>query len=407
MRVAQPLGLTPDGRDLLVVTTDGEHIAIPADGRLRAAIRGDLPRLGQLEIAMDSALTPREIQARIRAGETLDEVARVAGVPSDRIAAFADPVIAERRHMAEVAQACQVRRTGEPTAQRTLGEAVAERLISRSIDPDSAQWDAWRSEGRTWVVSASYHSGSAPHRAEFSFDHRARFSTASNDDARWLIGDVGPSHGPQPGRRRPGQDPDSEPTIDLNDELALVRAVQNDPLQGSAAARANSVEIGLDEAVDDPSDYAELELEQVDGIYDIVPGRTAKMDVLYEMLASFNEDSVNIYHGLTDPIVNESPSAREDSAPVDQLPEDDAAPGEIEPMSDLEPESAPNRQVTAFPLEQPPIPPEPEQEQESLMDITVEEVENTVHVKSPKKKKRASVPSWDEIMFGGPRQPKA
>ena len=113
MRKASPVGLTPDGRELIVVTDDGEHLAVAADARLRAAIRGDRPRLGQLEIEMESALTPRQIQARLRSGESLDEVARAAGVPAEQISPFAGPVLAERAHLADWARASQVRRRGE------------------------------------------------------------------------------------------------------------------------------------------------------------------------------------------------------------------------------------------------------------------------------------------------------
>ena len=81
MRRARLVGLSPDGRFLIVATESGEQLALPADGRLRAAVHGDRPRLGQLEIEMESALTPREIQTRIRSGESLEDVAKVAGIP--------------------------------------------------------------------------------------------------------------------------------------------------------------------------------------------------------------------------------------------------------------------------------------------------------------------------------------
>ena len=50
---------------------------------------------------MDSSLRPRDIQARLRAGESPQDVADAAGVPIERIAAFSDPVMAERDHVAE------------------------------------------------------------------------------------------------------------------------------------------------------------------------------------------------------------------------------------------------------------------------------------------------------------------
>ena len=69
------VGLTEDGRRLVLVSDAGEEFTLPADARLRAAMRGEHARLGQLEITMESALRPRDIQARIRAGESPEHVA--------------------------------------------------------------------------------------------------------------------------------------------------------------------------------------------------------------------------------------------------------------------------------------------------------------------------------------------
>src|SRR3954454_22166566 len=110
MRRARLVGLSPDGRSLIIATEGGEQLALPADERLRAAVHGDRPRLGQLEIEMESALSPRDIQSRIRSGASLEEVAREAGVPIDRVERFATPVLAERDYIAGQAMAASVRR---------------------------------------------------------------------------------------------------------------------------------------------------------------------------------------------------------------------------------------------------------------------------------------------------------
>uniref|UniRef100_UPI0012FABCFD septation protein SepH n=1 Tax=Sedimentibacter sp. B4 TaxID=304766 RepID=UPI0012FABCFD len=52
------------------------------------------PQATHLEIDMDSALTPREIQARVRAGQSLEDVARAAGMDVGWVEPFAGPVIA-------------------------------------------------------------------------------------------------------------------------------------------------------------------------------------------------------------------------------------------------------------------------------------------------------------------------
>lgn len=404
MRIARPLGLAPEGDRLIVVTDDGEEIAIPADDRLRAALRSDRPRLGQLEIQMDSALRPRDIQARIRAGESLDEVARAAGVPVERLDAFAAPVIAEREHVAGLAQVHPVRRRGETTSHRTLRNAVADQLAARGIDPADVTWDAWKIEDRRWQVQARYRSGSSDHEALFAYEQVGRFSTATNDEARWLIGDSSPLHGPQPGRRPPHRASEGD------DDLALVLAVQDagpqDVEEDEATVASGDAEPTVpvpgvvasgdgaaDEADADAEDaFTEGELAEVDGVYDIVPSRS-DMDVLYDMLSSFDEDSVKIYAGLIHP------------DPAEVVPPTGEPEPEPEPAADA---PAPSESVEAAgpvpPSDAPAAPPAPvEPEQPPLVD------DDTRSPPRPARRpgrKRASVPSWDEIVFGGPTPPR-
>ena len=189
MRTARLVGLSPDGKSLIVATESGEELIIEADERLRAALRGDRPRLGQLEIEMQTSLTPRDIQARIRAGESLEDVARVAGIPMDRVERFAAPVLAEREHVASMAMSSSVRRRGEPSGHRSLRITVTERLLGRGVDIDAITWDSYRLDDGRWAVTADYRLVRASRHAAFFYDLRGRFSVAANDEARWLLGD--------------------------------------------------------------------------------------------------------------------------------------------------------------------------------------------------------------------------
>ena len=123
------VGLTEDKQQLVLVSDSGEEFTLPADARLRAALRGEHARLGQLEITMESALRPRDIQARIRAGESPESVA--AGRPDQRREdhglrhAGAGRARPRRRPGAARVGAPQGRRRARPGS---LGDAVAERL---------------------------------------------------------------------------------------------------------------------------------------------------------------------------------------------------------------------------------------------------------------------------------------
>jgi hypothetical protein len=277
MRKLKLVGLSADGQQVVFVDDSGAEFAAPADDRLRAALRGDRARLGQLEIEMDSALRPRDIQARIRSGETPEAVASLAQVSVDKIMPYCVPVLAERQHVAELARRSHVRRKNVEGPARRLTDVVAERLRSRSVDPESARWDAWRRDDGRWSIGVSYLSGERERDALFAFDSMGRYSVAEDDEARWLTGEKqSTSKGPQPretgrpGDRRLAAVPDAHADEAASDDLlslaedsddltAVVRAVRG----SEAAVQAHVPAEAEDEAAhdDEPDAPVEAELE--------------------------------------------------------------------------------------------------------------------------------------------------
>ena len=166
MRQLRLVGLAEDGDSLLLESPTGESYRLLLDERVRAACRGDLTRLGQIEIESDNPLRPREIQARVRAGELAEQVAASAGMPLDRVLRFAYPVLQERSRV--VAQA-RTRRCGR-AAPEQLGDLVEERLVGRGTDAATLEWDAWRRDDGRWAVRLSWRHGDSAHAANWSLD---------------------------------------------------------------------------------------------------------------------------------------------------------------------------------------------------------------------------------------------
>lgn len=417
---------------------------------------------------MNSALTPREIQSRIRAGESVDDVARAAGVSVDELGGFVEPVLAEREHMTEMARAAQARRDNGPIPQ-PLEQFVTTRLRREGVPDGAIAWDAFRREDQTdrhWTIRITYRLESTSHQALFDFDPRGRYAVAENADARWLINDQ-----PQSRTPRTTRNPDAEPTIDLNDELAIVRAVQDDetPVIGDGTALQELYEAAAsNDATSTGSGTDRDGLREVDGVYDIVPNPTSDMDVLYDMLAGFDEDSVHVYEGLSRPIslgesntlpsdepkpeptaaesTTSEPGATESAEPgkAQREPARGDSPADAEPPATQPTRSratktrtaraasaktpAPgshaakgsaakgSRTVTnrkgstaarkstpagkAKPTDEPSTAPAPEQD--PLVDDDSSTTRPTPAKKSTRRRKshRATVPSWDEIMFG-------
>ncbi len=203
-------GLSEDGKRLLLVSDAGVEFTLDIEPKLRAVLRGDSharARLGQLEIKMDSVLRPRDIQARIRAGETPESVAAAAQTAVEKIMPYAAPVLAEREHVTQRAQRASIRRPapsgGAPTGSRTLGDAVAGHLRAQNVDPGAVDWDAWRREDGRWTLTAVFRAEAREGQAAFTFDAPGNYVSADDDDARWLIGDT--VAGPAPQRPAAGQ----------------------------------------------------------------------------------------------------------------------------------------------------------------------------------------------------------
>jgi hypothetical protein len=193
------VGVHDDGEHLVLTDAAGERFRLAADDALRAAVRRDRAHLGQLQIEIGGGPRPKEIQSRIRAGSSAEEVAEATGWPLDKIQRYESPVLAERAHVAELAQAVRLRRRA--AEQVTLGAEVTGRLIARDVDPERAEWDAWRTESGPWTVLVRFEAGGRPREARWHFDVSARSVTPADDEARWLSEQVPSSEGPLGGGR--------------------------------------------------------------------------------------------------------------------------------------------------------------------------------------------------------------
>ena len=183
-------GVSEDGKRLLMVDDTGVEHDLDVDARLRAALRGETSRLGQLEMTMDSVLRPRDIQARIRSGESPEAVAEAAQTSVDKIMPYAGPVLAEREHVAQRAQRSSVRRTAGADGVRTLGEAVEAHLRAEQVGPDVVAWDAWRREDGRWTLTAEFETRPRSGLAHFTYDMPGNYVQLDDEDARWLVGEV-------------------------------------------------------------------------------------------------------------------------------------------------------------------------------------------------------------------------
>jgi hypothetical protein len=172
---------------VLAVPGRSARFTLPIDERLRAVALGQTSRLAQYEIEVESPLRPKEIQARIRAGETAEEIADAAGIPLERVRWFEGPVLAERAYIADQAQTATVRRLGDSAGPGPrLGDIVTERMSASGADPEDGQWDSRKRGDGSWQVQLTFSAGGRLHIAEWVFDPRRRHVMPEDDNAARL-----------------------------------------------------------------------------------------------------------------------------------------------------------------------------------------------------------------------------
>jgi hypothetical protein len=186
MRELKVVGLDVDGKRIICEADDsGEKFILLSDDRLRAAVRGDRTVSTQTQVVVEvpSGLRPKEIQAKIRSGASVEQVAAAAGADIARVERFAHPVLLERSRAAELATAAHPVLADGPSVM-TLLETVTSALVARGLDPEDTSWDAWRNEDGRWTVQMGWKAGLSDNVAHFRFTPGAHGGTVTAfDDA--------------------------------------------------------------------------------------------------------------------------------------------------------------------------------------------------------------------------------
>jgi hypothetical protein len=158
--------VTRDG--FIAVSRDGQRFTIALDGPLRAQLSATAHSPSQ------STASPKEIQTLLRSGLTVDEVAARTGSSPDHIARFEAPIVAELAFVLERALAVPVISNG---VESTFGAEISVRLSEQG--GSIGRWQAYRIDN-TWVVGARCLVGSVEEDATWSFDPRKLTLVPSN-----------------------------------------------------------------------------------------------------------------------------------------------------------------------------------------------------------------------------------
>jgi len=183
-------GKTEDGNHLSLVDNDGNNYSVRISDTLRATV--NQPRLTSVP-AVDAtqSMSVKEIQRRLRAGESFEQIAREGQITVDKVERFSGPIMQEREYILSNARSLVMRKDAHRT-DLTFAEVILAKLAPRGVDIDQITWNTWRLADGTWHIELHYPNRDGNGIATWNFDLARRALDASDDNGAWLIDEEAP-----------------------------------------------------------------------------------------------------------------------------------------------------------------------------------------------------------------------
>lgn len=151
---------------LLAASEDGDRYRIAIDAVLQSRLRQ-----AQIDPPAGPKLSPREVQAHIRSGMSAEDVAGVTGASLDYVRRFEGPVVAEREYMVSSALSVPVHTAIDPDPvdeDANFGSVIRERLAT--LGASNERWASWKEPGGGWIVKLSFTADEIDHDARWGFE---------------------------------------------------------------------------------------------------------------------------------------------------------------------------------------------------------------------------------------------
>ncbi len=184
-------GKTPDGLHLALTNTDGDEFTVRISDTLRATV--NQPRLSAVNSDDHSEeMSVKEIQRRLRSGESMEAIAREGNISVDKVKRFAGPILQERLFIINMVHEISLRKESVREESEFL-QAIELKLAARGVDIDQLAWQTWRAIDGTWIIELIFPNRDGSGKAQWSFDQSKRTLAPLDDNGRWLMGEDAPA----------------------------------------------------------------------------------------------------------------------------------------------------------------------------------------------------------------------
>ena len=178
-------GKTEDGNHLALVDNEGNNYSVRISDNLRATV--NQPRLTSVPASdATETMSVREIQRRLRAGESFEQVAREGQITVDKVERFSGPIMQEREYILDRARELVMRKDAY-RSDLTFSDVVLAKLSPRGVDTDQISWNTWRLPDGIWHIELHFPNRDGSGVATWNFDMARRALEATDGNGAWLL----------------------------------------------------------------------------------------------------------------------------------------------------------------------------------------------------------------------------
>ena len=184
-------GKNNEGTHITLVDNDGSEFSLRISDTLRATV--NQPRLSSVP-SFDAVetISVKEIQRRLRAGDSFEQIARDGQITVEKVERFSGPIMQEREYILDRARELVMRKDVH-RIEMTFRDVVLAKLAPRGVDTDEVSWNTWRLADGTWHIELHYPNRDGNGVATWNFDLSRRALGATDDNGAWLIDEDAPA----------------------------------------------------------------------------------------------------------------------------------------------------------------------------------------------------------------------
>lgn len=245
-------GRSEDGTHLLLTDPEDREFTLRISDNLKATI--NQPRLASVPTENpEPTMSVKEIQARLRAGSSIEDIAREAGWSYDKVERFAGPILQERAYVLSVANNVVIKSSNSRDAINFL-ELVTKKLASNGVAAEALDWNTHRRDDGQWVIRLIYPTSNPGFEgrgeATWFFDMTTRTIVSEDEGASWIMGENAPvtrapepeiNHGLVYSNQNQGQSQNQSPIVTINTaptpRLSVIR--ENEDQEDGVKKRAS------------------------------------------------------------------------------------------------------------------------------------------------------------------------